>query len=375
MRCNVATQHLKGTALACQSAAGARQALGYNRRMPALAPSYTVSADFAQNLLWSAQAEGLEVATWLHLLGDAHARDARVPLSMLADIWTSLRTQDADPLLGLRLGRHFRLGRWGMVEFFLLNARTLGEALQHAAGYWRLVVDGDKQVALAPSSHGWRLTISASGHPLSLAHEVDLTYAVQFMRAMLGQSPEGLSIGLATPPPASDIQAAYRAHFGCPVAFGQTCHWLDIPQGLVAQALPNAHPLIMQTVRAQADLQLNMLKRPASVSASVAQLVELGASNLERAASQLGMSARSLQRRLQHEGVSFASLKDEALRRRAQKLLQEPRLSLKEVAYFLGYEERGFHQACVRWFGASPGLWRERWLTAEHERSAACTTP
>lgn len=332
--------------------------------MPRHSPSYTVSADFAQNLLWAAQAEGLDVTTWTDALAGPYANEARVPLSLLADVWQSLLEQDPDPLLGLRLGNHFRLGRWGMVEFFLLNARTLGEALGSAVRYWRLVVDSDKQVGMKPTGRGWRLTIAPVNQHATRAHEVDLTYAVHMMQLLLGQAPVGLAIGFATPAPGATLQAAYEAHFACPVAFDQPEHWLEIPQALMDQVLPSAHPLILDAVRVQADLQLRMLDRPDQVSATVAQLVELGAGNLARAAAQLGVSGRSLQRRLQNEGVSFASLKDQALQRRARKLLQEPRISLKEVAYFLGYEERGLSQACVRWFGASPGQLRTQWLSA-----------
>ena len=327
-------------------------------------PSYTVSADFAQNLLWSAQAEGLQVKPWTDALAGPYAHDARMPLSMLVDVWTSLLAQDDDPLLGLRLGKHFRLGRWGMVEFFLLNACTLGDALHNAVRYWRLVVDGEKQLDLVPVGTGWRLNIGPVAPYATRAHEVDMTYAVNMMRVLIGRAPQGLTIGFATPSPGEQHRAAYEAHFGCPVAFDQKGHWLELPDALMEQALPTAHPLVLEAVRMQADLQLRMLDRPIELSATVAQLVELGAANLERAARQLGVSARSLQRRLQSEGASFASLKDQALQRRARRLLQEPRLSLKEVAYFLGYEERGLSQACVRWFGASPGQLRVQWLTS-----------
>lgn len=330
--------------------------------MPQRTPSYTVSADFAQNLLWSAQAEGLRVKHWTDALAGPYAHAARVPLSLLVDVWASLLAQDDDPLLGLRLGKHFRLGRWGMAEFFLLNARTLGDALHNAVRYWRLVVDGEKQVTLTQTGPRWRLSIDPVAQYATRAHEVDMTYAVNMMRMLIGQAPQGLAIGFASPFPGEQHRAAYVAHFGCPVAFDQNGHWLEIPDALMEQALPIAHPLVLDAARVQADLQLRMLDRPSELSATVAQLVELGAANLERAARQLGVSARSLQRRLQSEGASFASLKDQAQQRRARRLLQEPRISLKEVAYFLGYEERGLSQACVRWFGASPGQLRVKWL-------------
>lgn len=131
---------------------------------------------------------------------------------------------------------------------------------------------------------------------------------------------------------------------------------------LADRPLPTGHPVIAEALAAQATLQLKLLDRPQAVAGRVSQLIELGAGDIERIAEQLSLGVRSLQRRLKDEGTSFGELRDAAQRRRAERLLSEPRIALKEVAYFLGYEERGLFEACMRWFGASPGHLRVRWL-------------
>jgi AraC-like DNA-binding protein len=332
--------------------------------MPPPSPSYTVSAEFVENLVWAAEQEGLEVENWKQSLAREHATDTRLPFSLFQSLWDGLLRQACDPLLGLRLGRHLRLGRWGLVEYFLLNARTLGDALQLAAAYWRLVADEDKDIRLDADGNGLKLTIwPRIAHPPA-TFEVDLSYAVKLVGLMLGQPVGTLAVGFAHPLPDGAKLGDYASHFGCQVSFDEACYWLRVPRSMAAAELPTAHPLVMETLRTQVDLQLKMLDRPTNLAARVSQLIEFGASDVGQVAAQLGMSTRSLQRRLKEDGQAFALLKDGALRRRAQRLLGEARMPLKEVAFFLGYEERGLFQACMRWFGQPPGAVRAQFSAA-----------
>lgn len=324
--------------------------------------SYTVSAAFVENLVWAAAEEGLEVAHWQGLLGGTHRGDDRLPLSFFNELWQAVLAQTSDPLVGLKLGARFRLGRYGLVEFFLLNARTVQQAMEQAVSYWRLVIDEEKGVRLASRGEALRLLIEPRIRHPAPAYEMDLCYVLRMMSLLLGRPVEGmgLRLGLGHAQPAGTRLDDYRTRLGCEVVFDEPCYWLELPAALASQELPGSHPLLLESLAAQAELQLKLLDRLPAVAERVSQLIELGANDVEAVAGKMGLSARTLQRRLKEEGASFIVLRDEAQRRRAEKLLAEPRVALKEVAYFLGYEERGLAQACQRWFGASPGALRAR---------------
>jgi AraC-like DNA-binding protein len=70
-------------------------------------------------------------------------------------------------------------------------------------------------------------------------------------------------------------------------------------------------------------------------------------------ARELHLSTRTLQRRLNEQGISFQRLLDEARRELARHCLLHSSRELIETAYLLGYF-RAFHQ----WEGTSPGQWR-----------------
>jgi AraC-like DNA-binding protein len=71
------------------------------------------------------------------------------------------------------------------------------------------------------------------------------------------------------------------------------------------------------------------------------------------------MSARSLQRRLQSEGTSFAEVLSDLRRDRALHYLKDPRISIAEVAFLLGFGDvTAFHRAFKRWTGSTPARHR-----------------
>lgn len=85
-----------------------------------------------------------------------------------------------------------------------------------------------------------------------------------------------------------------------------------------------------------------------------------GRANLEAVAKAAGCSPRTLQRRLTESGSSYSQLLDEVRRESARDLVRDRRMSLTDIAFFLGYSEQStFHHAFRKWFGVSPGKWRE----------------
>ena len=72
------------------------------------------------------------------------------------------------------------------------------------------------------------------------------------------------------------------------------------------------------------------------------------------------MTERTLQRRLKEEGSSFQELLDHTRRELARSYLADSRRALGQVADSLGFaDQSNFFRACRRWFGVSPGQYRD----------------
>nr|WP_230462007.1 AraC family transcriptional regulator [Vibrio parahaemolyticus] len=84
---------------------------------------------------------------------------------------------------------------------------------------------------------------------------------------------------------------------------------------------------------------------------------------LEQAARQLGVSKRTLQRRLQEKQMSYSQCIDFAKRKQALTLLADTQLTTQQIAYQLGYEEpSNFHRTFRRWYPFSPMQYRQQCL-------------
>lgn len=84
-----------------------------------------------------------------------------------------------------------------------------------------------------------------------------------------------------------------------------------------------------------------------------------GRPSIDWVAARVGMSRRSFQRRLSERGLTFEMVLRTVLEREAEYLLADPRCSISQAAYELGYADAAhFSRAFVGWKGMSPRTWR-----------------
>ena len=85
--------------------------------------------------------------------------------------------------------------------------------------------------------------------------------------------------------------------------------------------------------------------------------------SLKDVALALGLSARSLQRRLKEQGTTFSQELERSKQKGAIQLLVKENLNISEIARMLGYSDpSNFGRAVRKWTGQSPKHWRESLL-------------
>ena len=104
------------------------------------------------------------------------------------------------------------------------------------------------------------------------------------------------------------------------------------------------------------------------VRIEVSQALSDGIPTLSDIAKRLGMSSRTLQRRLADSGHTYQKLIDEARRQLAEKLLRRTEYALNEVAFLTGFSDQSaFTRAFKRWAGQTPRSFR----LAAHELASS----
>ncbi len=165
---------------------------------------------------------------------------------------------------------------------------------------------------------------------------------------------------------AGDV-AAYRAWFDAPVVFEAPITQLVMPRPALAASLVSADPQLLAILTRAAEELRRRAPTPPTLAAQAARVLHDALrsddGNVEHVARQLGLTSRSLQRRLKDEGTSFQLVREQVRRELAQRYLDD-KLAISEISFLLGFSEpSAFFRAFKRWTGTTPIEARRRAAT------------
>ena len=183
---------------------------------------------------------------------------------------------------------------------------------------------------------------------------VEITFMAlrSLLAAVLGHPADDAHIAFAGPAPsyADKIRHAFGAH----VSFGADENSMAFPAAWLVMQPPFSDPALFQSVLAELRQAVARIENPDTLRARVERLLHTmpdGRLDADSAARAIGVSRRTLVRRLGQTDTRFRDLLDDEMKRRASKFLQTRTLSRDEVAERLGYRDpTSFSRACRRWF-------------------------
>jgi AraC-like DNA-binding protein len=190
-----------------------------------------------------------------------------------------------------------------------------------------------------------------------------LVFFVQLARLATRHHICPLRVGWPSPPEASSDRDAYAAYFGVPV--------VNRPAATVTFTLADAdRPFLTEnhrmwlffepTLRQRlADLERNasMIER---VRSALLEALPAGELSMLWISRKLGVSTRSLQRRLKEEGTTFQRTLDTVRQSLAHHYLRHSSMSSAEISFLLGFEDpNSFTRAFQNWTGKTPLAVRE----------------
>jgi AraC-like DNA-binding protein len=339
-----------------------------------------VTGSYLQPLLEAAAARGVDAGALARAAGmPADALDP-LPESLAARDYIALLAAGAelagDPHFGLHVGERVRLGTYSVYGLILLACASFAQALEqtqryeqlaHDLGRSRLDLDAGNDGTAGQARYTW-----TSHFPDASRHLAESVFAgIRVFGSWLAGRPLAPLRLVFAHDSAADPEE-YRRVLGIDPEFGGDAHLACFDAALLAMPVPNAdagmYPVLQQ--HAERLLRERRTARASERHGIVAQVRAAIIGNLAQdrvrlasIASELGLSPRTLQRKLSDAGASFQQVLDAARHALAQDYLRQRGLSLADIAFLLGYQEQSaFTHAFREWAGMNPGAWRERAL-------------
>ena len=320
-------------------------------------------------VLAAAERQGVARAALLAQAGIAPAELAteRWPIDHITRLWRAAVHCTQDAGFGLKAGAGVGPASFNVVGFLLQSAPTLRGAFALVQTYQRLISDGGRFQTIAGADACWVVYHPRQGQLAFSPHQIEAVLAavVVFARWVTGSAlrPQRVQFSQARIGP----QAGYREVFQCPVEFEQAFSGVLLANALLDAPLPQANAQLAAAHHQHAAARLAALSRQDGLAQTLrvwiaSQLHAPGqAPTRAQAARALGLTERTLARRMQAEGLSFSGLLDTLRRDAALQAVAQTTRTLSEIGQALGYAEPSvFNRAFRRWTGGTPGQWRRR---------------
>ena len=282
-------------------------------------------------------------------------------------IMKNARRLSTSPDLGLRIGQMLEPASHGALGYLVLSSPDLKSALLSLSEYlpirlpWTSIDVRSDDTWL---DYELRLNMDMDDEPL-VAQMINEGFAMlmqSFCEQMLGREIPEAEIHLTHSAP--DYDAAYGEYLHASLHFGASKSIYRLPRTL--ENAPNivADPLAVGVAKGLCDdlLQQTQDHAASSTAEKVRTLLLLKpfATTTEKdVADALYLSRRTLARRLDSEGTSYRSVRDQVLSDLSIRWLRESTQSVESIATTLGYSDSAaFRKAFRRWTGKTPSSFR-----------------
>jgi AraC-like DNA-binding protein len=276
-----------------------------------------------------------------------------------------------EPHLGLVLAGRAERGAYDLLEYSCRSAPDLREALRRLARYVRLandVVELAFVEAREDLPAGWgSIEQRVPGSPLAVATQANEFFAAMVLgrsRELVGRPLRPRHVLFAHAEPA-DREALATALGTRDLRFGQGRNAVVVDAEFLAAPIASHDPALLAILDRYARRELEQKGgRPevlVEVRRQIGAALAAGPPALAAVAGALGVTPRTLQRRLAEHQTSFGAEVESVREELARLHVADAALSFGEVAYLLGYADlSGFARAFRRWTAMTPAQYRLR---------------
>jgi AraC-like DNA-binding protein len=293
-------------------------------------------------------------------LDDSNGRIELEELDALIDVALKLTGNEA---LGLQLGEMMSTLTFNVVAHLVAHAPTLREGIEALIRFHLLVTDRPMWRILEGDGKASLVCELLPGPLRCRRFRAEVT-TVGFHRLLKQFDRLAKPRSIAFDYPAPPYRAEYSRLFEGAERFEESFIGIVFDQASLDAKQPHDDAELHATLREEAQRRVSRLTRTATYADQVRAYLLACAPperRMDAVARALGMSPRSLRRRLTEEGSSYDRVVEEALATVAKRLISDEDCPTKAAAHRMGYSDTtAFQRAFKRWTGFTPKEYRSR---------------
>lgn len=327
----------------------------------------TFGGRFVLNIIHFAALQGVSLSDMLKLSGYSEKQleleETRVEASVFSTIVEEAVFKSGDAYFGLHAGEQLNLAAAGLIAQITQTSRTVKEALSYCCEFamlgcrsipLELVLMGSDYKLSLVADRSW-----AQQSPLAVRQTVEglLAFTLREFHTLSHRKNHPVLMHFDFDQPSDPSE--YQRLFQCPLLFNQQETAFFFKQEDVEQNTITSDYNLLRVLVAHAREKLDIISSNQGfqyqVRQSVLKLMNPEFPSLEKTASNLNLSVRSLQRKLSSEDQTYKAIIEDLRKDFALGYLKNSDLQINEVAYLLSYaESSAFIRSFKRWTGFTP---------------------
>ena len=291
-------------------------------------------------------------------------RDKPLTVKQVSDAWANAIHLSRDEFFGLHFGESLQLSALGVVGEIIKSSGTVGEAIAIAASLVHLITDAFKleisqqpdtfAVQFIPQLPNWQNVLTAK-QTLDLlmvfvVHEMDGLMLKKIKPQKVSYIPQTTD--------STELERVMR----CAVITGANENTILFDKMLWDEPIITANYELQKILLQQMPAGNKIGDGAQALNKRIYNYLMsnsyLGMVSLDDIAANFNLSARTIQRKLKDEQVSFQQITDEVRKSLAINYLKAGDMPVKQISYMLGYNElSAFTRTFKRWMGTTPGAY------------------
>jgi AraC-like DNA-binding protein len=291
----------------------------------------------------------------------------RISEEMLTSLWKKAVELSGDETFGITAGRHVTPTSFNAISMSLWLCNTLKDGLDRLLRYTPIFTTSANASFIEDRSN-YRMDIliktNANNQPVVCHESIDafISAAITICRNRYGNSFSPIEVQLPRNEPSAEVNKQYEDFFNCKVGYSNVVPHLIFTKESLDKQLSSGNVQLFELTEQAIINGMNELEIGGIVGDirnTLKGLLPSGDLSVNNIASELHMSARSLQRKLLEQGLNYRQVLDDYRRELAIVYIRQPKLSQGEISYQLGFSSpSNFSRAFKNWTGISPGEYR-----------------